>query len=142
MRFLYCGRRCSPSVAADQQRQRLRRDRWRDPIVCPGSASPAGRVSLTLPAVAENGNAVPITVEVDSAFDGSDRVASIMVLADGNPRPEIATFHFTELSASAAVTTRIRLARTQSVIALAKMVDGSIFMDRKQVEVTIGGCTG
>jgi sulfur-oxidizing protein SoxY len=65
-----------------------------------------------------------------------------MILADGNPRPEVATFHFTALSGTAAATTRMRLAKTQNVIALAKMADGSVYMDKKEVKVTIGGCGG
>ena len=67
---------------------------------------------------------------------------SVMILADGNPRPEVATFHFTALSGAAAATTRMRLAKTQNVIALAKMADGSVYMDKKEVKVTIGGCGG
>ena len=62
--------------------------------------------------------------------------------SDGNPRPEVATFHFTALSGTAAATTRMRLAKTQNVIALAKMADGSVYMDKKEVKVTIGGCGG
>ena len=69
-------------------------------------------------------------------------VAAVMLLADGNPNPAVATFHFTPLSGSAEAATRIRLARTQNVIAVAKMSDGAVFMDRKEVKVTIGGCGG
>jgi sulfur-oxidizing protein SoxY len=65
-----------------------------------------------------------------------------MILADGNPNPAVATFHFTELSGKASATTRMRLAKTQDVIAVAKMKDGSVFSDTKQVKVTIGGCGG
>ena len=61
---------------------------------------------------------------------------------DGNPEPGIATFNFSPMSGEAAATTRIRLAKTQNVVAVAKMNDGSFFMDKKLVKVTIGGCGG
>ena len=101
-----------------------------------------GKVSLTTPEIAENGNTVPISVEVDSAMEGNDMVESIMVLADGNPRPEVVTFNFTAMSGVAAAKTRIRLAKTQNVIAVARMSDGSFYMASNEVKVTIGGCGG
>ena len=72
----------------------------------------------------------------------ADYVAEVMILADGNPEPGVATFKFTAMSGEAQASTRIRLAKTQNVIALAKMSDGSLFMDKKQIKVTIGGCGG
>jgi sulfur-oxidizing protein SoxY len=108
-----------------------------------GGKEPAsGKITLTAPEIAENGNTVPITVDVESAMSGDDLVESIMILADGNPNPAVATFNFTELSGKASATTRMRLAKTQDVIAVAKMKDGSVFSDTKQVKVTIGGCGG
>lgn len=108
-----------------------------------GSVAPAsGRIALTAPDVAENGNAVPISFSVDSAMDGEDRVETVLIVADGNPRPHVARFHFTELSGAAAATTRIRLARSQTVTAVAKMADGSFFLDSRKIQVTVGGCTG
>lgn len=107
-----------------------------------GKAPATGKIRLTAPEIAENGNTVPISVEVESAMQGADMVDTVMIVADGNPRPEVARFHFTAMSGTAAATTRMRLARTQNVIALAKMADGSVYMDRKEVKVTIGGCGG
>ncbi len=108
-----------------------------------GAAKPAmGKITLTAPEIAENGNTVPISVTVDSAMSGDDRVESVMIVAEGNPNPEVATFHFTALSGVAAATTRMRLAKTQNVIAVAKMADGSVYLDQKEVKVTIGGCGG
>ena len=107
-----------------------------------GKSPEAGKVSLTAPEIAENGNTVPISVDVDSAMEGGDLVESVMIVADGNPRPEVATFHFTAMSGSAMAATRMRLARTQNVIAVAKMADGSVYMDKREVKVTIGGCGG
>jgi len=102
----------------------------------------SGTVALNVPEIAENGNTVPISVSVDSAMEGDDLVESVTIFADGNPSAEIATFHFTAMSGAADATTRIRLAKTQNVIAVAKMANGSVFMDSREVKVTIGGCGG
>lgn len=107
-----------------------------------GKEPQTGRITLTTPEIAENGNTVPVSVEVESAMAGDDMVKSVLILADGNPLPSVATFHFTALSGTAAATTRMRLAKTQNVVALAKMADGSVYMDKKEVKVTIGGCGG
>ena len=107
-----------------------------------GKSPAAGKVSLSTPEIAENGNTVPIGVSVESPMTKESYVASVLILADGNPNPGVATFHFSPMSGEAAATTRIRLAKTQNVIAVAKMSDGSYFMDKKQVKVTIGGCGG
>jgi sulfur-oxidizing protein SoxY len=108
-----------------------------------GGATPAeGTVSLDTPEIAENGNTVPVGVSVDSPMTADSYVESVLILADGNPSPAVATFHFTAMSGVAEAKTRIRLAKTQNVIAVAKMNDGSTFIDRKEVKVTIGGCGG
>jgi sulfur-oxidizing protein SoxY len=107
-----------------------------------GKEPQTGKITLTAPEIAENGNTVPISVEVDSAMADGDMVDTVLILAEGNPRPEVATFHFTALSGSAVATTRMRLAKTQTVVALAKLADGSVYMDKKEVKVTIGGCGG
>lgn len=108
-----------------------------------GGVAPAeGKITLTAPEIAENGNTVPVSVSVESAMSGDDMVDSVVIFAEGNPNPQVATFRFTEMSGNAEATTRMRLAKTQNVIAVAKMKDGSVFMDKKQVKVTIGGCGG
>jgi len=108
-----------------------------------GGAAPAeGTVSLDTPEIAENGNTVPVGVSVDSPMTADSYVESVLILADGNPSPAVATFHFTAMSGVAEAKTRIRLAKTQNVIAVAKMNDGTTFIDRKEVKVTIGGCGG
>jgi sulfur-oxidizing protein SoxY len=105
-----------------------------------GVAPVEGRVNLDLPQIAENGSAVPLTITVDSPMTADDHVTDVLVVADGNPRPGVATFHFSPASGVADLSTRIRLAQTENVIAVAKMNDGSVFMARKQVTVTVGGC--
>lgn len=107
-----------------------------------GKTPEKGKITLTAPEIAENGNTVPISINVESAMAGDDLVQSVIILADGNPNPAVATFNFTEASGAAAATTRMRLAKTQNVVAVAKMADGSVYMDKKQVKVTIGGCGG
>ncbi|MFN3613320.1 MAG: thiosulfate oxidation carrier protein SoxY [Rubrimonas sp.] len=108
-----------------------------------GGVAPAeGRIRLTVPEIAENGNSVPVSVTVDSPMTADDHVAAVLILAAGNPTPKVATMRFGPLSGSAEAATRIRLAKTQDVIAVARMSDGSVFMDRREVKVTIGGCGG
>lgn len=107
-----------------------------------GEMPQSGRVTLTTPEIAENGNTVPIAVSVESAMTDNDMVESVSIFAEENPSPNVITFHFTPLSGKAEASTRMRLAKTQNVVAVAKMADGSVFMDKKQVKVTIGGCGG
>ncbi|QFT31143.1 thiosulfate oxidation carrier protein SoxY [Roseibium porphyridii] len=94
-----------------------------------------GAITLTAPEIAENGNTVPI------AFDAPGAV-EVTLFADGNPVPNVATFKFGPLSASRSASTRIRLATTQDVVAIAKMEDGSFQTAKANVKVTIGGCGG
>lgn len=107
-----------------------------------GKEPGSGKITLKAPEIAENGNTVPISVTVESAMSGDDLVESVIILAEGNPNPEVATFHFTEMSGEASATTRMRLAKTQNVVAVAKMKDGSVYSDTRLVKVTIGGCGG
>jgi sulfur-oxidizing protein SoxY len=107
-----------------------------------GKAPVSGKVKLDLPEIAENGNTVPMTVSVDSPMTEQAYVTDLIVVADANPRGGVVAFRFSPLSGVAEANTRIRLAETQNVIAVAKMNDGSVFMDTKQVKVTIGGCGG
>lgn len=100
-----------------------------------GAAIGEGGITLTAPEIAENGNTVPIEVAAPGA-------SQIMVLATGNPTPGVATFTFGALAASQAASTRIRLAGTQDVVAIAKMADGSFVQASSNVKVTIGGCGG
>ena len=94
-----------------------------------------GGLTLTAPEIAENGNTVPVSVEAEGA-------EAIMLLAMGNPTPGVATFTFGELAGSQSASTRIRLAGTQDVVAIAKMADGSFVKAGQTVKVTIGGCGG
>ena len=107
-----------------------------------GKPATEAKVKLDLPEIAENGNTVPMTVTVESPMTEQSHVTEVLVLADGNPNAGVATFHFSPASGVAEANTRIRLATTQNIIAVAKMNDGSFVMASKQVKVTIGGCGG
>jgi sulfur-oxidizing protein SoxY len=107
-----------------------------------GKTPTQGRVKLDLPEIAENGNTVPMTVSVESPMTEESHVTDVLVVADGNPNAGVATFHFSPASGVAEANTRMRLASTQDVIAIAKMNDGSFFTASRQVKVTIGGCGG
>ncbi len=101
-----------------------------------------GKIKLDLPAIAENGMVVPLTVDIDSPMTDADHVKAVHLFADGNPLPGVGTFRFTPASGKASVATRIRLAQTQEIICVAEMADGTVHMARQQVRVTIGGCGG
>lgn len=100
-----------------------------------GGAVGEGGITLTAPEIAENGNTVPISVDAPGA-------TAILILATDNPSPEVGTFNFGPLAASQKVATRIRLAKTQDVTAIARMADGSFVQASQEVKVTIGGCGG
>ena len=107
-----------------------------------GAAPQEGRVTITAPEIAENGNTVPVSFGVESAMSGDDVVDSVLLVAEGNPNPKVATFSFSSMSGEAGAATRIRMAKTQNITAVAKMKDGSFYMGTKTVKVTIGGCGG
>ena len=107
-----------------------------------GKPTTAGKVKLDLPEIAENGNTVPLSVSVDAPMAADNYVSEILVVAEGNPNPGVATFHFSPMSAKAEASTRIRLATTQNIIAVAKTSKGEFFTGQKLVKVTIGGCGG
>lgn len=99
-----------------------------------------GRVTLKLPALAETGNSVPITVTVDSPMTEADRVRRVCIFANRNPRPLIATMLFGPKSGQAVFNTNMRLSGTQDVIAIAEMSDKSLWKTQTRVMVTVGAC--
>lgn len=108
-----------------------------------GDKKPAeGKITLELPQIAENGNTVPVGVNVESPMTADNYVKTVHLFADGNPAPEVASLHFTPMSGKASAATRIRLAGTQNIVAVAEMSDGSVFRAQQEVKVTIGGCGG
>jgi len=107
-----------------------------------GKTAEQSKVSIELPEIAENGNTVPLSVSVDAPMTADNHVSEILVVADGNPNPGVATFQFSPLAGKAEASTRIRLATTQNIIAIAKTSKGEFFTSQKLVKVTIGGCGG
>lgn len=105
-----------------------------------GAAIEEGGIEVTLPALAENGNSVPMQVKVDHPMNAGDYVAAIHVIAERNPRPHVASFHLNPESGRAEVRTRIRLAGTQKVTVLAGMSNGGFRMTRTEVVVTSAAC--
>jgi sulfur-oxidizing protein SoxY len=107
-----------------------------------GKSMAEGKVKLDLPEIAENGLVVPLNLEVESPMTAADYVKAVHVFADGNPLPQVVTYHFTPASGRASASARMRLAQTQNVIAVAEMSDGKLYSAKAQVKVTIGGCGG
>jgi len=101
-----------------------------------------GKVILKAPEIAENGNAVPLTVSVESEMSEKSYVKAIYVAADGNPNPGVAVFELTPRSGKAEVALRVRLQQTEKIVAVAEMSDGSLYTASREVKVTIGGCGG
>jgi sulfur-oxidizing protein SoxY len=99
-----------------------------------------GRVKLDIAPLVENGNTVPVTVQVDSAMTAADHVRRIALFTERNPQPEVAVFNLSLLSGRAEVSTRMRLATSQRVIALAELQDGSYRQQVIEVVVTLAAC--
>lgn len=108
-----------------------------------GEAKPVdGKITLDLPEIAENGNTVPFTLSVDSPMTDSNYVKALHIFASANPQADVASFAFTPQSGKATASSRMRLARTQDVVAVAELSDGKFLLGKRTVKVTIGGCGG
>jgi sulfur-oxidizing protein SoxY len=105
-----------------------------------GATPQQGGIDMDLPETVENGNYVPLALEVQSPMTPENHVKAIHLLSTANPRAHVATFHFTLLSGKARVTSRMRLAKTQEVVAVAALSDGTFLMSTRTVDVKIGGC--
>ncbi len=103
------------------------------------SVSP-GRIKVTLPELAENGNVVALVVDVTSPMTAADHVRTVHILSEKNPLTDIARFHFTPAAGRARVATNIRLADSQKIVALAEMSDGSLWSGEANVVVTLAAC--
>ncbi|MSQ74102.1 MAG: SoxY-related AACIE arm protein [Betaproteobacteria bacterium] len=108
--------------------------------VSQGAPVRRGKVRLTLPVLAENGNAVPMKVAVDSAMSPDDHVKAIHLLSERNPVKNMAVFYLGPRAGRAEVNTRVRLAGSQRVVALAHLSDGSFWYDQAEVIVTLSAC--
>jgi len=99
-----------------------------------------GRVKLTLPPLIDNGNSVPLSVLVDSPMTEADHVRAIHVLTEKNPLPDVVSVILGPRAGRASFATRVRLADTQTVTAIAQMSDGSFWSDGAEVVVTLSAC--
>ena len=99
-----------------------------------------GKVKLELPELVDNGNSVSMTVTVDSPMSASEYVKSIHVFTQKNPLPDVVGFHLGPRAGRAVVSTRVRLADTQTVVAVAQLSDGSFWSASADVVVTLAAC--
>jgi len=99
-----------------------------------------GRTRLEIASIAEDGAIVPVTVRVESPMTASDHVTEIHLFAEKNPLPRVAAFRLGPYNGRAQVSTRMRLAESQRVIAIARLNDGSLWSDEVQVEVALAAC--
>ncbi len=99
-----------------------------------------GKVTVVLPELVDNGNAVPLAVQVESPMTPNDYVKAIHVFTQKNPLPDVATFRLGPRAGRASVATRIRLADTQTVTAICELSDSSFWSGSADVVVTIAAC--
>lgn len=99
-----------------------------------------GKVKLDLPPLIENGNAVPLTIAVESPMTEAEHVRALHVFTQRNPQPNVASFHLGPRAGRARVATRIRLADTQTVVAICELSDGTFWSDSADVVVTLAAC--
>jgi sulfur-oxidizing protein SoxY len=97
---------------------------------------------MDIPELSENANAVPVGIRIDDKVSEGRYCEEILLIAEKNPRPLACSFKFSSQMGMANIVTRIRLAESQTVIALARMSDGAILAQRTAVTVTVGGCNG
>jgi sulfur-oxidizing protein SoxY len=105
-----------------------------------GAPIQPGRVRLEVPPLVENGNAVGVTVRVESPMTAADHVRRIALFNDKNPQPDVAVFHLGPRAGRAQVSTRIRLATSQTIAAVAELSDGSFWSAEANVIVTLAAC--
>jgi len=106
-----------------------------------GGATPkAGRVTLEVAALVDNGNAVPISVAVESPMTANDHVTAIAIFNERNPQTDVVKFALGPRSGKALVSTRIRMATSQKLTAVARMSDGSFWTSSADVIVTLAAC--
>ena len=98
------------------------------------------RVRLTLPQLADNGQTVPMKVAVDGPFTPATRVTVINLFSESNPVPEMAAFEFPAFVERIEVESRVRLAASQRIVAVASLADGTLLASAAEVIVTIAGC--
>ena len=135
---VFTGTAVFPSISFAQSNQAL--DRINE--ITNGLGATESDIWLDLPEIAENGNQVKVSFEMDSPMTETDHIKTVYILADGHPSPNVAKFSFTPEMGSCSATTRMRLSKTQNVYLLAANNNEQFFMTYAKVKVTIGGCGG
>jgi sulfur-oxidizing protein SoxY len=105
-----------------------------------GARVNVGRVKLDIPPLVENGNVVPCEVTVASPMTSTDYVKAIHVFNEKNPQPNVISAKLDPRAGRARIATRIRLAQTQTIVAIAEMSDGSFWKDSVSAVITLGAC--
>ena len=108
-------------------------------VIGPARVTP-GKVKIELPPLIENGNAVPLTITVDSPMTEAEHVRAVHVFTEKNPQPYVATFYLGPRAGRARVSTRMRLADSQNVVAVCQLSDGSLWSDSAAIVVTLAAC--
>jgi sulfur-oxidizing protein SoxY len=124
----------SPAKASDEAAELIKR-------LTGKTASASDRLHLVIPRTFPNGYTVPLNVNIDSPMTENDYVRYVRVVAPRNPLIEVATFHFVPQRSLPRVSTRIRLAEPQDVLAFAELNDGTLLMTKTWVDVATNGCT-
>jgi sulfur-oxidizing protein SoxY len=106
-----------------------------------GAAVRTGKVKLDVPPLVENGNTVPMTVSVSNPMTPDDHVKSIHVFNEKNPQPNVGNFYLGPHAGRAQISTRIRLADSQKIVAIARLSDDSFWSASVDVVVTLAACT-
>jgi sulfur-oxidizing protein SoxY len=99
-----------------------------------------GKVTIDVPPLVENGNTVPVTITVHSPMTATDHVKAIHLFNEKNPQPNVIGVHLGPRAGKAALSTRIKLADAQKIVAVAQLSDGSFWSDEADVIVTIAAC--
>lgn len=100
----------------------------------------AGKITLEVPPLVENGNTVPVTIIVDSPMSKADHVKAIHVFNEKNPQPHVISITLGPRAGKARIATRIKLADTQRIVGIAEMSDGSFWSASADVIVTLQAC--
>jgi len=126
----------------DPNQAALRRAALQEAVrkVTGGAQVRRGKVKLELPPLIDNGNSVPLSVAVESAMTPLDHVEAIYVFTEKNPLPEVVSVYLGPRAGRARMATRVRLADTQTVLAIAHLSDGSFWSDSAEVVVTLSAC--
>ncbi len=140
---LACGAFATTAAAQlDPNQAALRRAAFQEAVrkVTGGAPVSRGRVKLDLPPLIDNGNTVPLSVSVESPMTSADHVRAIHVFTEKNPQPNVLSAHLGPRAGRASLVTRVRIADTQSVTAIAQLSDGTFWSDSVHVVVTLSAC--